>query len=330
MGSGQSAAPIGGFRIFKVSKGSPAEAAGLQVFFDFIVEIAGLKMDSDQKLFFEKIRESENKETKLVVHNIRTHEKRDVWITPRKWGGAGLLGAVFRYDSLQEGDNQGFKVMQVFANSPAETANIIPEKDYLLGTTDVMFRDMDELAETVNICLGKEIQLYIYNSDHEAIREVKITPNLGWGGEGALGADIRTGLLHRIPPPRRTFKQPSPQAEPLQQAPVPTQMPVVQSDAQGSTTSTSVPETLPASQDCPQELAQADATPATTVPAGNPDLAREAQSQPDPSQPGADGGAAANLAAAAALTLQAATADVPPDVPDASDGGAAAPVPPSS
>ena len=64
---------MGGFRIFKVNPGSPAAEAGLEVFFDFIVEIDGVPMDADQATFARAIQEAENQRTKLVVHNIRTH-----------------------------------------------------------------------------------------------------------------------------------------------------------------------------------------------------------------------------------------------------------------
>jgi hypothetical protein len=30
-----------------------------------------------------------------------------------------------------------------------------------LGTTEVMFRDMDELAEVVNLYMGKELKVYV-------------------------------------------------------------------------------------------------------------------------------------------------------------------------
>merc|ERR1740129_2324280 len=147
----------------------------------------------------------------LVVYNIRTHAYRDVFVTPRQWGGAGLLGAVVRYDTLENENNQGLRCLEVFPNSPAEESGLIPHKDYLLGTTEVMFRDMDELVEIVNLFLGKQLQIYVYNSDTEQVREVTLTPKTTWGGEGAIGADIRTGLLHRIPPPRRHFTFAGPQ-----------------------------------------------------------------------------------------------------------------------
>jgi len=171
--AGPSAEEAGGFRIFKVNAGSPAAEAGLEVFFDFIVEISGVKMAADQSVFFEKIQEAENVGAKLVVHNIRTNTSRDVMVTPRKWGGAGLLGAVVRYDSLESTDNQGIRVLEVFENSPARAAGLVPYKDYLLGTTEVMFRDLDELIDIINLCLGRRMQIYVYNSDTEQIREAR-------------------------------------------------------------------------------------------------------------------------------------------------------------
>merc|ERR1719162_2596641 len=99
----------------------------------------------------------------MTVFNIRTKSFRDVFISPRKWGGAGLLGAVVRYDSLSNVENQGIRVLEVFPHSPAQQAGLIPFKDFLLGTAEVMFRDLDELAEIVNLCLDQVVSLHVYN-----------------------------------------------------------------------------------------------------------------------------------------------------------------------
>merc|ERR1719343_252759 len=117
-------------------------------------------MNSDQNFFFNTIRESENTKMRVKVYNIRTHSSRDASVTPRKWGGAGLLGAVVRYDSFDNADNQGIRILDVFPNSPASAAGLVAKTDYLLGTTEVMFRDIEELSEIVNIKLGKEMQIY--------------------------------------------------------------------------------------------------------------------------------------------------------------------------
>lgn len=46
---------------------------------------------------------------------------------------------------------------------------------------------------------NNRFQLYVYNVDSDGVREVTLTPNSAWGGEGCLGCDIGYGYLHRIP-----------------------------------------------------------------------------------------------------------------------------------
>lgn len=46
---------------------------------------------------------------------------------------------------------------------------------------------------------GRQLKLYVYNTESDACREVTITPNSQWGGEGSLGCGIGYGYLHRIP-----------------------------------------------------------------------------------------------------------------------------------
>jgi hypothetical protein len=46
---------------------------------------------------------------------------------------------------------------------------------------------------------NKQLKLYVYNCEMDNVREVLITPNTAWGGEGSLGCGIGYGYLHRIP-----------------------------------------------------------------------------------------------------------------------------------
>ena len=43
------------------------------------------------------------------------------------------------------------------------------------------------------------MKLYVYNSETDASREVILTPNSTWGGDGSIGCGIGYGYLHRIP-----------------------------------------------------------------------------------------------------------------------------------
>lgn len=191
-------------RVFRVSPGSPAQEAGLEVFFDFIVEINGAKLDpASQQVFAEKIKESENAAAKMTVYNTRAHSTREVTITPRMWAGNGLLGATVRYDVVDPAENHGIRVLEVFPNSPAAHAGLVPFQDFLLGTAQAVFHDIDELVEVVTSSINQKMSVYVYNADSESVREVILVPNNDWGGDGCIGCDIGTGLLHRIPAPRR-------------------------------------------------------------------------------------------------------------------------------
>jgi len=196
---------VGGVRVFKVIPGSPAAEAGLEVFFDFIIEVNGFKIEpSCQQVFAEKIQESENAQAKLKVFNTRSHNLREVTVTPRKWAGSGLLGATVRYDMADAAENHGVRVLEVFPNSPAAHAGLVPFQDYVLGTAQAVFHDIDELVEAVTSNINQRMNVYVYNSESETVREVILMPNTDWGGDGCIGCDIGTGLLHRIPVPRRT------------------------------------------------------------------------------------------------------------------------------
>lgn len=46
---------------------------------------------------------------------------------------------------------------------------------------------------------NKQLKLYVYNFELDNVREVLLTPNSAWGGEGSLGCGIGYGYLHRIP-----------------------------------------------------------------------------------------------------------------------------------
>ena len=41
--------------------------------------------------------------------------------------------------------------------------------------------------------------LWVYNSEFDVVREVELVPRRGWGGDGALGAVLGYGALHRLP-----------------------------------------------------------------------------------------------------------------------------------
>ena len=202
MGSGNSKG-AGGFRVFRIVEGGPASEAGLEIFFDFVVEVNGVVVESDKQSLALMIKDQEGKRVKLTVYNCRTQALRDVYMIPRNWGGQGLLGLVVKFDYVENGENQGLRVLEIQPDSPAAKSGLISFKDFIIGSGDVIVRDAEDLAELVGGNVDKDLPLTVYNTDTEAIRIVTVRPHRGWGGDGLLGFATGSGVLHRIPMARK-------------------------------------------------------------------------------------------------------------------------------
>ena len=90
-------------------------------------------------------------------------------------------------------------VADVYLGSPAYEADLQPFKDFILGTRELTFDNLQAFAKYVQINKNREIHLYIYNVDREQVRLTSVTPRDNWSGEGLLGADISFGFLNRLP-----------------------------------------------------------------------------------------------------------------------------------
>lgn len=83
--------------------------------------------------------------------------------------------------------------------SPAHLAGLLPYSDYILGTPSGTLRGEAALGELIEDHLNRSLVLWVYNSEFDVVREVDLIPRRGWGGEGALGAVLGFGALHRLP-----------------------------------------------------------------------------------------------------------------------------------
>ena len=83
--------------------------------------------------------------------------------------------------------------------SPAHLAGLLPHSDYILGSPSGTLRGESALGELVEDHLNRSLILWVYNSEFDVVREVELVPRRGWGGEGALGAVLGYGALHRLP-----------------------------------------------------------------------------------------------------------------------------------
>ncbi|CAF1249992.1 unnamed protein product [Rotaria sordida] len=188
-----------GFHVLRVQHGSPGHKAGLEPYFDFIVSINGVRLDTDNEKFKEILKENINKPVELLVYNSKTQTVRQLQLTPHEnWGGQGLLGLSIRFSSFDKANENVWHVLDVQPHSPAQLAGLRSNTDYIIGA-DTLLNDSEDFYALIESNQGKSIKLYVYNCENDSTREINLTPNIGWGGEGSLGCGIGYGYLHRIP-----------------------------------------------------------------------------------------------------------------------------------
>ncbi|XP_072297149.1 Golgi reassembly-stacking protein 1-like [Eucyclogobius newberryi] len=217
MGLSQSSeAPEGGtygFHVHGVQPNSPAENAGLQPYFDFILSLDNKRLNEENEHLKEVLKDNIERSIRMEVYSIKTMSVREVQVVPSNmWGGQGLLGASVRFCSYQGANENVWHVLDVEVSSPAALAGFQPYNDYIIGADQVL-QDSEDFFSLIEAHEGKALKLMVYNTQDDTCREVVVTPNGAWGGEGSLGCGIGYGYLHRIPVqndvPTPTFPTPN-------------------------------------------------------------------------------------------------------------------------
>ncbi|XP_023125177.2 Golgi reassembly-stacking protein 1-like [Amphiprion ocellaris] len=188
-----------GYHVHGVQEESPAQKAGLEPFFDFILSIGNTRLNKESDLLKDLLKANVEKAVKLEVYNTKTQRVRELEVTPSNmWGGQGLLGASVRFCSFEGASENVWHVLDVEANSPAALAGLNAHYDFIVGADQVL-QDSEDFFSLIEASEGKPLKLLVYNTQTEQCREVVVTPNGAWGGEGSLGCGIGYGYLHRIP-----------------------------------------------------------------------------------------------------------------------------------
>lgn len=202
VGSSSSEVPGGGtegYHVLRVQEGSPGYKAGLEPFFDFIVMVENVRLDTDNDGLKNVLKSNAEKPVKMLVYSSKTSKTREVSITPSNfWGGQGLLGVSIRFCSFEGANENVWHVLDVQPNSPADIAGLRSNTDYIIGA-DSILHEAEDFFTLIEGQEGKPLKFYVYNVETDGCREVTITPNSNWGGDGSLGCGIGYGYLHRIP-----------------------------------------------------------------------------------------------------------------------------------
>ncbi|GAA6215015.1 Golgi reassembly-stacking protein 2-like [Lates japonicus] len=188
-----------GYHVHGVQEDSPALKAGLEPFFDFILSIGNTRLNKESDLLKDLLKANVEKAVKLEVYNSKTQRVRELEVTPSNmWGGQGLLGASVRFCSFEGANENVWHVLDVETNSPAALAGLIAHNDFIVGADQVL-QDSEDFFSLIEANEGKPLKLLVYSTQTDQCREVVVTPNGAWGGEGSLGCGIGYGYLHRIP-----------------------------------------------------------------------------------------------------------------------------------
>ncbi|XP_047304684.1 Golgi reassembly-stacking protein 1 isoform X7 [Homo sapiens] len=120
MGLGVSAEqPAGGaegFHLHGVQENSPAQQAGLEPYFDFIITIGHSRLNKENDTLKALLKANVEKPVKLEVFNMKTMRVREVEVVPSNmWGGQGLLGASVRFCSFRRASEQVWHVLESLA-----------------------------------------------------------------------------------------------------------------------------------------------------------------------------------------------------------------------
>lgn len=76
-----------------------------------------------------------------------------------------------------------FFLQEVHPSSPAEVAGLNAFTDYIIGADSVL-HESEDLFTLIEMHEERPLKLYVYNTEQDSCREVTITPNSNWGGEG--------------------------------------------------------------------------------------------------------------------------------------------------
>ncbi|XP_051557037.1 Golgi reassembly-stacking protein 2-like isoform X4 [Myxocyprinus asiaticus] len=161
MGLSQSnGAPEGGtegYHVHGIQENSPAERAGLDPFFDFIISIGNNRLNQENDMLKDLLKANVEKSVKMEVYSTKTMRLRELEVVPSNmWGGQGLLGASVRFCSFQGANENVWHVLDVEPSSPAALAGFREHADFIVGADQVL-QDVSLMAASRQAVSGLDL-----------------------------------------------------------------------------------------------------------------------------------------------------------------------------
>eukprot|EP01062_Namystynia_karyoxenos_P077595 TRINITY_DN7841_c0_g3_i7.p1 TRINITY_DN7841_c0_g3~~TRINITY_DN7841_c0_g3_i7.p1 ORF type:complete len:449 (+),score=160.84 TRINITY_DN7841_c0_g3_i7:98-1348(+) len=94
---------------------------------------------------------------------------------------------------------EGFQIASVAPQSPAHQGGLVPFFDFVVAVDDMHLNGESSgpFREHIHNSKGNVVRLQVFNAKIRQFREVLITPNDGWGGQGLLGCSINWENVER-------------------------------------------------------------------------------------------------------------------------------------
>ncbi|CRG84533.1 putative protein C1D4,02c [Talaromyces islandicus] len=170
----------------------------LEPWFDFIIGINGRLIENpDPNLFVAEVRNCAGSSVSLGIWSAKGQRTHTISIPVSKDNLS--LGLTLQLAPLSASQHIWHVLSIPSPLSPAYLAGLLEHSDYILGSPSGTLRGESALGELVEDHLNRSLVLWVYNSEFDVVREVELVPTRGWGGEGALGAVLGYGALHRLP-----------------------------------------------------------------------------------------------------------------------------------
>ncbi|KIW80257.1 hypothetical protein Z517_06872 [Fonsecaea pedrosoi CBS 271.37] len=170
----------------------------IEPWFDFIIGINGHYLDSpDPALFTTELRNCAGGYCSLDLWSAKGSRSHSISVAVPS--PPETLGLSLQLAPLNSTHNIWHVLTIPSPLSPAHQAGLLPHSDYILGSPSGTLKGEAALGELVEDHLNRSLVLWVYNSEFDVVREVELVPRRGWGGEGALGAVLGFGALHRLP-----------------------------------------------------------------------------------------------------------------------------------
>ncbi|KHJ45516.1 WD domain, G-beta repeat protein [Trichuris suis] len=90
------------------------------------------------------------------------------------------------------GGTEGYHVLRVQENSPGQHAGLEAFFDFIVAIGNQRLdQDNDTLREILKQHVERPLEMTVYNSKTQNVRQTQIVPSQSWGGQGLLGVSIR-------------------------------------------------------------------------------------------------------------------------------------------